>query len=77
MVSRCAYYFYHVAVSVFFNKSSYNVKENNALVQPVLVLSNPSSIDIAVQVVNTDISATGEQLGNMCNYLFYNILQEE
>ena len=37
----------------------YTVNEND-VIQPVLVLSNPSSIDISVQVSTTDGSATGE-----------------
>ena len=43
-----------------FNQSLYNVNEDAGPVQPVLVISNPSSIDITVQVTNTDGSATGE-----------------
>ena len=43
-----------------FNQSIYSVNEDAALIQPVLVISNPSSTDITVQVTNTDGSATGE-----------------
>ena len=43
-----------------FNQSVYSVNEDAGLVQPVLVISNPSSTDITVQVINTDGSATGE-----------------
>ena len=43
-----------------FNQSMYSVNEDAGLVQPVLVISNPSSTDITVQVTNTDGSATGE-----------------
>ena len=38
----------------------YNVDEDNGPAQLVLVLSNPSSSDITVQVVTEDGSATGE-----------------
>jgi len=38
------------AVTVKFNQSTYSVKEDNGSVEPVLVLSNPSSTDITVQV---------------------------
>ena len=38
----------------------YSVDEDAGAAQPVLVLSNPSSTDITVQVTNTDGSATGE-----------------
>ena len=37
----------------------YNVVENNGSVQPVLILSNPSSFDITIQVDSNDISAVG------------------
>ena len=43
-----------------FNQSMYSVNEDAGPVQPVLVISNPSSTDITVQVTNTDGSATGE-----------------
>ena len=43
-----------------FNQSMYNVDEDNGPAQLVLVLSNPSSSDITVQVVTEDGSATGE-----------------
>ena len=38
----------------------YSIQENDGPAQPVLVLSNPSSTDITVQVFNTDNSAIGE-----------------
>ena len=43
-----------------FNQSMYSVNEDAGSVQPVLVISNPSSTDITVQVTVTDGSATGE-----------------
>ena len=46
--------------TVSFNQSTYNVKEDGGLAEPVLVLSNPSSTDTIVEVFNTDGSATGE-----------------
>ena len=46
-------------IVVFFNDSTYNVVERNGYVQPVLVLSKPSSTDITVQVINIDGTATG------------------
>jgi len=42
-----------------FTQSAYSVDENNGPVQPVLVLSNPSSTDITVQVFNINITAFG------------------
>ena len=43
-----------------FSQSGYSIGESNGPAQPVLVLSNPSSTDITVQVRSNDITATGE-----------------
>ena len=43
-----------------FGQSVYTVNENDDPAQAVLVLSNPSSIDITVEIYNTDGSAVGE-----------------
>ena len=51
---------YTVAINVTFDQSTYNINEDDGPVQPVLVLSNPSSTDITVQVRSRDITATGE-----------------
>ena len=45
---------------VSFEQTTYSVDEDDGPAQPVLVLSNPSSTDITVEVFNTDGSATGE-----------------
>ena len=45
-----------------FSQSAYSVNENDEPAQAVLVLSNPSSSDITVEVFNTDGSATGESV---------------
>ena len=50
----------YVATTVSFNQSTYSVNEDDGPAQPVLVLSNPSSTDITVQVRSNDITATGE-----------------
>ena len=42
-----------------FSEATYRVNEGDGSVQIGLVLSNPSSIPITVQVFNTDGSATG------------------
>ncbi|XP_065900323.1 adhesion G-protein coupled receptor V1-like [Dysidea avara] len=47
------------APTVKFNQSTYNVDEDDGPVQPVLLLSNPSSTDITISVFSTDGSATG------------------
>ena len=49
-----------IVVTVSFNQSVYSVDENDGPAQPVLVLSNPSSTDITVQVFNINGSATGK-----------------
>ena len=55
MLSLC-----FVAITVMFNQSMYSVDENGGPAQPVLILSNPSSSVVTVQVITTDGSATGE-----------------
>ena len=57
----CMYLLFHLlAITVMFSQKMYSVNENAGPVQPLLVLSNPSSTDITVEVFNTDGSATGE-----------------
>ena len=43
-----------------FSNTTYSVDENAGPAQPVLVLSNPLSMDIEVTVNSNDGSATGE-----------------
>ena len=50
---------YFVAATISFNQSAYSIAEDGGLVQPVLVLSNPSSVSITIQVVDTGTTATG------------------
>ena len=50
---------YHTAATVSFNQSMYTINENEGPVQPVLVLSNPSSTDVTVQVTDGRGTATG------------------
>ena len=42
-----------------FNESLYRVDENNGPAQLVLVFDHPSSTDITIEVLNTDITASG------------------
>ena len=49
-----------VAVTVRFDQSTYSFNEDAGPAQPVLVLSNPSSTDITVQVRDTQNTATSE-----------------
>ena len=57
-----------------FNHSTYIIDEDDGSIQPVLVLSNPSSTDITIQVVNEDSTATGEYpiLKSYYYYSFFN-----
>ena len=43
-----------------FNQSEYIVNEDAGSAQPVLVISNPLSTDITVQVTSTDALGIGE-----------------
>ena len=48
------------AITINFSQSTYSVNEGDGPAQPVLVLSNPSSTDITVQVRDTQNTATSE-----------------
>ena len=48
------------SLSVNFSQSTYSVNEDDGVVQPVLVLSNPSSANITVRVRDNSNNATGE-----------------
>jgi len=50
------------AIMVNFSQSNYSASESDELVQPVLVLSNPSSSDITIRVDTINREATGEGL---------------
>ena len=50
----------YTAATVSFNQSVYTVNENEGPAQITLVLSNPSSSNITVQVSSVSESATGE-----------------
>ena len=49
-----------VDVTVSFKNPRYNVYENNGTLQLVLALSNPSSTDITIKVVNYDNTTMGK-----------------
>jgi len=53
--------YFTTAVTVSFSESTYNLNEDSGLVQPVLVLNNPSSTDNTMQVSTADGTATGEE----------------
>ena len=47
-------------ISVFFNATTYDVSENAGTVTLALVLTNPSSTDITVQVTDNEGTATSK-----------------
>ena len=51
---------YLTVVIVNFDQSTYTIDEDDGPLQPVLILSNPSTHLINVQVNSTDGSAVGE-----------------
>ena len=62
-------YCYHPpAITVMFSQTTYSVNENAGPAQPVLVLSNPSTSDVTVEVTTTDGSATGEYCSILIKY---------
>ena len=52
-------YFNLVVANISFSQPMYSVNENEGSVQPVLVLSNPSSTNVTVQVTDEGGTATG------------------
>ena len=52
-----------------FEQRTYIVDEDDGKVEPVLVLSNPSSSIFTVQVFSTGGSATGKQLTISCTII--------
>ena len=51
-----------------FGQPSYSVNENAGPAQPTLVLSDPSTTAITVEVTSGGGSATGEYCGILINY---------
>ena len=53
-------YFVSVAIGINFSQSLYTSNENTMTVQPILLLTNPSSTDVTVQVMSINITAFGK-----------------
>ena len=49
-----------LVISVSFNELMYSVNENSGTLQPMLILSQPSSTDITIQVITNEGTATSE-----------------
>jgi len=58
-------YLFTAAISVNFSQSLYATIENSTTVQPMLLLTNPSSTNIRVEVVSTNDTALGK---HTCTY---------
>ena len=52
-------FYFLVVITVRFNNATYTVDEDAGIIQPLLVLSNPSSLNETVLVISTDVTATG------------------
>ena len=50
------------SLNVRFHQSKYSVSEKDQLLQPLLVLTEPSSTNITVLIKSIDITATGEYI---------------
>ena len=53
-------YSFYVVPTISFSRSTYSFDEDAGPAQPILVLSNPSSTDITVQVRDNQNTATSE-----------------
>ena len=62
-------FFHLLAATVSFEQLTYTADEDDEKIELVLVLSNPSSSVITVQVFSTDGSATGKQLTISCTII--------
>ena len=60
-----------LVVIITFDELTYNVDERSGMVQVALVLSNPLSSDLTVEVTTNDSTALGKRYSicvNYCNY---------
>ena len=58
-IAHCLYdIIYHfIDITINFSKPSYNIDENGVSVQPMLVLSNPSSTNFTVKIMDDEGTA--------------------
>jgi len=59
-VLLCITLYHSTAITIGFSQSTYTIRESAGPAQPVLNLSNPSSSDITVEVIDSEIAATSE-----------------
>ena len=50
----------YTAIMINFSQSSYSVNEDDGVVQPELILSNPSSYLFTIQVMSNNITASSK-----------------
>ena len=62
-------YYTIIDATVSFEQQTYTVEEAEEMVILTLVLSNPSSTDINIEVLSIDGSATGKQLTISCTII--------
>ena len=60
LIAHVLLFFYLVGITVMFSERMYSVNENAGPAQPVLVLSNPSSMTFTVQIRSVDNTATSK-----------------
>ena len=53
--------------TVRFGQSAYSIIEDNGMIQPILILSIPSSFDITIQVEDNPLNATGMNVYRLVN----------
>ena len=56
-----------IADTISFNQSVYDADEENELIQIVLVLTNPLPNNTVVQVISSNINATGKLI-SICTF---------
>ena len=59
---------FYIDITVTFSQPIYSVDEDSGPAQTELVLSNPSSTNITIQVLNSDGSANSEYFSILINY---------
>ena len=62
-------YYTIIDATVSFEQQTYTVEEAEEMVVLTLVLSNPSSTDISIEVLSIDGSTTGKQLTIPCTII--------
>ena len=55
-------FLYFTAATISFNQSQYSIVEGNEPLKPLLVLSNPSSYAITIQVESINGNASGKYI---------------